>query len=373
MIEIYYRYICTLCVYTQVATQSSLWSDCVATFSHRRRVKDSDARTFVATMKNKTMKKTTKKEKKPIRKNQQSNFSVSMFNVLHSLSPPLEILIWTFFAFLVFYRALLNSKEINMLGGDEMYSFSKAIQENYFIFFISVFIALIPILAKLIFGAFPFELLNKRLKKQSRLIEIKSDSAVNIERLEIVNEKELPPQMIENLKRENKNVLISQIDEATQIAEKIYSRSGVYLFVGCLIAFVGVFIFYSPFFKIETSPSTEPLDRFIDFLPRIAALFFVEYVAFFFLKQYRIMMEEYRYYEAIKRKKQNNYLIVSLVEKYQNQQDVLKQILEKCSFNELGNKLIKDESTEILETQKITNQEFNFIEKMMDLVKEIRK
>ena len=263
----------------------------------------------------------------------------------------------------------------------------------------TIMIGSIPILVKLIFDKFPFELIRSTLKEGDSLItEILSDSFFS---LAFVKEKKNAPNSVErneNLKikltesnqtklielvekinelnkveKSIKGVLMGQIQEATKIAEKIYTRTGVYLLVGCLIAFVGVFIFYSPMFNSAISEDKEPLVKFIDFLPRIGALFFVEYVAFFFLKQYRIMMEEYRYYEAIKRKKQDNFLIVNLVESYRNEEIVLKQILDKCSFEEIDRKLGKDDSTEVLKAQQLTNEDFNLIENMMDLVREIKR
>lgn len=310
--------------------------------------------------------------KKDISKSENESFFSKMFNFY---APVLEIMIWIGLAFSIFYRSYLHSiYELRALNPNAYtVSLRKIIFDNYYTFIVSVLVALFPILTKLIFEEFPLRLIRNVLKKRREKIILKSGKAVSVKDLEATGANDTREEKKDTLDEFEESVLRNQIREATEIAERIYTRSGVYLLVGCLIAFVGVFIFYSPFFSQSNLGSLEPLDRLIDFFPRIAALFFVEFVAFFFLKQYRIMMEEYRYYEAIKRKKQNNYLIVDLIEKHRNDPDLLKSILANCSFSENGRKLNKEESTEILETQKIAKDEFNVIEKVLNLVKEIKK
>jgi len=285
-------------------------------------------------------------------------------------APIIEILVWLSLGFAIIIQAYYRGLLIGYYMKGDFISFVGTYSLESMVGFL---ICIFPILVRLIFGELPFELIRNLIRKPRNNFEIKSDKNVSIENLQILRggKKELS---IGDEVEEEPNVLLTQIKEATQISEKIYTRSGVYLLVGCLIAFVGVFIFYSPYLNQNlTTVTTDTLTRFMDFLPRIGALLFVEFVAFFFLKQYRIMMEEYRYYEAIKRKKQNNYLIVNLIEKYSDQEEVLKQILDKCSFDELNRKIGKEDSAEILEVQKLGNQEFNLIEKVMDLIKEIKK
>ena len=159
------------------------------------------------------------------------------------------------------------------------------------------------------------------------------------------------------------------INESKNIAERVFSRSGVYLLVGCLVAFTGVAIFYSPLFSITSS--IDVTQRLLDYLPRFGALFFIEFIAFFFLKQYRIMLEEYRYYEAIKRKRQDNFVLVELIEKYKDNPELLKTLVDKVNQSTIT-KLANGETTEVLETQKIVNQDMDIFSKFTDLIKEIK-
>ena len=159
------------------------------------------------------------------------------------------------------------------------------------------------------------------------------------------------------------------INESTDISERIYSRSGVYLLVGCLTAFTGVAIFYSPLFKITSS--TDVVQRLLDYLPRFGALFFIEFIAFFFLKQYRIMLEEYKYYEAIKRKRQDNFTIRKIIEENKDKPEILKIIIEALNQTKIK-KLANGGTTEIFETKKMINQDMDIYSKVTELIRELK-
>jgi hypothetical protein len=49
-------------------------------------------------------------------------------------------------------------------------------------------------------------------------------------------------------------------------------------------------------------------------LPRIGILVFIEIIALFFLKQYQAMREEYRYFEAIRRSREDAAFLLSYIE-----------------------------------------------------------
>ena len=98
---------------------------------------------------------------------------------------------------------------------------------------------------------------------------------------------------------------------------------------------------------------------------------FIEFIAFFFLKQYRIMLEEYRYYEAIKRKRQDNINLIDLIESHKENPELLKILTENISQS-IVTKLSNGETTEILETQKIVNQDLDIFSKFTELIKEIK-
>jgi hypothetical protein len=260
----------------------------------------------------------------------------------------IELYVWVILALLVVFPALYYSLR-NGIYDDFLLEF-------YNQFLLGVLFILIPILFKLIFGKLPLEYLRN---KREGVQEIKFQDSHNIN--VIVNQQTNDEQL------ETYN--IQCINESKAIAERVFTRSGVYLLVGCLIAFIGVAIFYSPIF--QQTNSTDITQRLLDYLPRFGALFFIEFIALFFLKQYRIMLEEYRYYEAIKRKRQDNLNLIELIETHKDNFELLKLLTENISQNVIT-KLSNGETTEILESQKIVNQDMDIFSKFTDLIKEIK-
>ncbi len=265
------------------------------------------------------------------------------------LSRNREILVWNLLAFLVFLPVLL---ETIYWGG--LYRETLSIFYNQIL--TSVFLIFFPFLFRLIFGQLPFSYI-RYLLHSKHSINIVDSHAVSV----VLNGDK--HSSIES------NNIESFINESKNIAEKIFSTSRAYLLVGCLIAFIGVAIFSSPLFP--TTSSSDFIQRLLEYSPRFGALFFIESIAFFFLKQYRIMLEEYRYYEAIKRKRQDNFVLVELIEKYKDNPELLKILIDKVSQSTIT-KLANGETTEVLETQKIVNQEMDIFSKFIDLIKEIK-
>lgn len=276
----------------------------------------------------------TQKEQRPIKR--------GVYNRL------LELYVWMFLALLVVFPALY-------------YSLRYKIYDDFFIefynqFLLGALLILTPVLFKLIFGKLPLEYLRSK-REGTQEIKIQDSQNINVIVQQQTNE--------EKLEKYN----LQCINESKAIAERVFTRSGVYLLVGCLIAFIGVAIFYSPIF--QQTNSTDITQRLLDYLPRFGALFFIEFIAFFFLKQYRIMLEEYRYYEAIKRKRQDNMNLIELIETHKDNIELLKLLTENISQTVIT-KLSNGETTEILETQKIVNQDMDIFSKVTDLIKEIK-
>lgn len=260
----------------------------------------------------------------------------------------IELYVWMFIALLVVFPALYYSLRHHI--------YEDFLLEFYNQFLLGALLILTPVLFKLIFGKLPFEYLRSK-REGTQEIKFQDSHNINV----VVQQHESK----EKLEKYN----IQCINESKAIAERIFTRSGVYLLVGCLIAFIGVAIFYSPIF--QQTNSIDITQRLLDYLPRFGALFFIEFIAFFFLKQYRIMLEEYRYYEAIKRKRQDNINLIELIETHKDNLELLKILTENISQTVIT-KLSNGETTEILETQKIVNQDMDIFSKFTDLIKEIK-
>jgi hypothetical protein len=247
---------------------------------------------------------------------------------------------------------------------------------NLSILMVAGFLVLFPLVFQLIFQAFPLELIrdNRHPEILRRDRFIRERSAFRAREKKSVD---LP-----NVRAQLEGMAVA----SGKIAEKIYTRAGVYLLFGVLIAFSGLAFFYlqsqatltSGFelgpIKAEGAQTvvkpvgTTPMEAFTNMAPRVGVLFFIELVAFFFLRQYRAAMDEYRYFEAIKRRREENLALVTMFLSGKGDELDFFPFVEKCSLYSDLPKLTAGETTEVLETRKLTKDEMALFEKMLDIV-----
>lgn len=282
--------------------------------------------------------------------------------VVSSLSRPsrrlAEVYLWMFFAVLVGGRVILQVV-LNPKGG----VYLEDIQFYYYDILIMSLVLLFPLLFSQIFGKLPFEYL--RYRRASNLVQQKESSLsinVSAEEKEVINQQiSLGDTALEQMQKLAKS--------SKEISEGLYTRAGVYLFIGVIIAFSGLAFFY-----IETAKGVDintPAETAISsssslllMAPKFGILFFIEMVAFFFLRQYREAMDEYRYYESIKRKREENLVLMQL----NSENDVpmsISDLLEKTAFYSDHKNLKAGETTEIIESRKLSSNEIALMEKML--------
>ncbi|MGI4871657.1 MAG: hypothetical protein ACRYFX_10815 [Janthinobacterium lividum] len=319
----------------------------------------------------------------------------------------------TFFILSIYAKAFLPifiyNKRIN--GEDVL----NIITDNIFTSFIFV---LLPLLFKQIFGTYPIGFIKALVQEQRSVF-----TTVEYDHKEPTQ----PAKTVQDSGEENRkeptepiNYQLDFIEQSRAISEKIYNRAGAYLMLGCSIAFVGLAVFSSSWFTRERAESdsilaiknTIELARFnapkdsasnalvrtikaaaakkvvadsllandqtvafeqklLSYLPRFGALFFIEFIAFFFLRQYRIMLEEYRYYEAIKRRRQDNLVLLNAIEANKGNPELVNlfsTVLSEASSHKLG----KEETTQVLEVQKLASQELDLFGKLTELVRVVK-
>lgn len=176
-------------------------------------------------------------------------------------------------------------------------------------------------------------------------------------------------------------LLSHNIQESKINAERLFSQSRIYLLFGCLIAMAGVSIFfYAKNNYIDNAMFLEMFNKgeslsilglkIFEYLPRFGVLFFIEYIAFFFLKQYRILMEEYRYYEAIKRERQD---ILSAYLLFKDKCDDIESLKMLMNYlNEHSAKVPYLTGSLKVKTEKMLNEDMDFISKLTTLVQTIK-
>lgn len=162
--------------------------------------------------------------------------------------------------------------------------------------------------------------------------------------------------------------LLSQLaQKAEALANRIYVRSGVYLIFGVLIAFSGIAYFSLQNISVTTTQSADISTQLISLAPRFGILFFIEFIAFFFLKQYRAAMDEFRHYDTIKRNRESQLAILLIATKEFPGQNFV-TVVEKANFFDQIGKLGSGETTEFLEANKLNKNE---LDGMKDLISEL--
>lgn len=266
-----------------------------------------------------------------------------------------EIFLWILLAFMYLYRI---GNEL-LLG-----NFSNIYYDLHVDLILGTILLLVPFLFYKIFGNFPLHYIKEKIDNKQQSIQIIGDSAKVVfnDRLKTSSAKEA----------NSEEYLQLLAFESRLLSEKILSRSGAYLIIGCLIGLIGI-IFFS-FIQIEI-PINDKDNYFyyilLTFLPKFGVLFFVEFVAFFFLKQYRITMDEFRYFESIQRYRESDLAIIKLIKEKGDFEKVnFKDFIEKFSFFITPGKLSKDETTDLLESIKQSNTEtnLNIINKLIEFI-----
>ncbi len=157
---------------------------------------------------------------------------------------------------------------------------------------------------------------------------------------------------------------------STQLANRMLRNASLYLFSGVLIAIVGLGFFYT---QTLNSVSSSGLLNTVSFsstmialIPKFGILFFIEFIAFFFLKQYRTSMDEFRYYESLKRSREETYAIVRLMMLDGGKINVL-NLIEKYGFRTKLDKLEAGQSLDHLEARKLDKSELEILAKIVEV------
>ena len=175
----------------------------------------------------------------------------------------------------------------------------------------------------------------------------------------------------------NPRALLAEFSaETAAISREIFLRASVYLYVGILIASIGVLFFAWRSFGSGPPPHGKEVGEFLDYLipllPSAALLFFIEFIAFFFLRQHRITMDEFRYFDAVRRNREENLVILRMFSEngtVVQAADVLKAMNIYSATGRLG----KEETTEMLEMRKLHRDEAVLFEKILGAIEGLRK
>ncbi len=276
----------------------------------------------------------------------------------------LELYFWVFVAMAIAGRIVFFSI-IDPLNAEFI------LRDFYWDFIIAGLTIMFPIFFRLIFGLFPLEFMRSIRQQQARqsVINIRGDyvvaspGKVSVEPSQIDRGFATPPIT-------GKELLLTHATNSRNLARGIYGRSGVYLLVGVLVAFSGLVFFYS-----QTAGLTLPTDAsnlLFSLAPKFGILFFIEFVAFFFLRQYRSAMDEFRYYEAVARKREEVSALLEIA-KDSGAPIELMELIKHESYFSKGSVLNKDQTTELIETRKMEKGEIDLLEKIVETLARTKK
>lgn len=258
----------------------------------------------------------------------------------------LTIIIFVFFVKLVsFYRSPLGNASFEVFLADQYITL-------LFLFALFVFI----ILYKITFRVYPitFFILRARLKT----IKWYDDKSIN-------DEVYTPSLHLVSLPL----TLFKSYAEASKIrADIIYGRANIFLVAGAFIGIVGIAIFY----VMSSNESVDVINArlFTSLSARISLLVFIELLAFYFLKQYRTAMDEFRHFEGIQRRREETYAFLTYCE--DGGIKPLDFIDKDCIFSKQGI-LSQGQTTELVELRKHDKDEFmSLFEKLFEMVSKVK-
>jgi hypothetical protein len=162
-----------------------------------------------------------------------------------------------------------------------------------------------------------------------------------------------------NIPEPTEAAILKQLQRSIQAVQIVQRRPNVLLFVGSAVAGAGLAFFFA------TLPELSKTDmdlwrRFMEMVPRILMLIFIQVLAGFFLRQYRAAMEEFRYYESILRVREA-YHVSYLLRKAAADSKALAKLADKLlEYQEIG-RLAKGQTNTVLEASKLSTNEYETI------------
>ncbi len=160
------------------------------------------------------------------------------------------------------------------------------------------------------------------------------------------------------------------------VADTLFSRSGVYLFLGVLTAMVGVIIYFFVRTWLQPTISGSSGSFGIEYAVYVAqnagVLFLCELIAFFFLRQSRSALDEFRHFDSIARSREDALTVLMLFSE-DNSNLTLKDLLDKGVLISSSPRLAAGETTEIVEYRKLEKTEIDLLNRLVDLIAAPRK
>ncbi|XOB61556.1 hypothetical protein ACMC56_13255 [Campylobacterota bacterium DY0563] len=164
-----------------------------------------------------------------------------------------------------------------------------------------------------------------------------------------------------------KYILEKDISYSEKIMLELNRRSLILLSSGILMSFIGMAIF---FFSLPNTNEYKDINSFIvSIIKPLFILFFIEAIAWFLLKQYRNLLEDFKSFYRIYLKRSNYNIAYNLIKKELNSNKKLhKKLVNSFLTEDLSGKLEKGESTESIESKKLKDENIK-LNQLLSLLK----
>jgi hypothetical protein len=160
-----------------------------------------------------------------------------------------------------------------------------------------------------------------------------------------------------------RELLFRFAQESGALAQRVYTRAGVHLLVGVFIAMGGLGFFYLRSINLPLDKGLVELA--LALLPGFGILFFIEFVALFFLRQHRASMDDFRYYDAVRRHREENLVILTMFAENKTVATTT-DVIKAMKVYSGAERLAQGETTEILETRRLQRDDIVIFEKLVE-------
>ena len=159
------------------------------------------------------------------------------------------------------------------------------------------------------------------------------------------------------------------------VAGTLFSRSGVYLIVGVMTAIFGIVLFFvTRSFMNPTAMGQggSQIEYAVYLMQNAGVLILCELIAFFFLRQSRSVLDDFRHYDNLARYREEM-LALLMMAKEDASGLTVQDILEKGHFFSRGDRLGSGESTELIESRKLEKGEIDLLAKIAEVIAASKK
>ncbi|MEO1031550.1 MAG: hypothetical protein AAFX55_09100 [Bacteroidota bacterium] len=153
-------------------------------------------------------------------------------------------------------------------------------------------------------------------------------------------------------------LILFDLKVSEDTANELYNRSSILLISGIVMAIVGIVVFSIRIPDIDVTMKDNELTNYLTkAIGPSLMLLFIESVAFFLLRQYRVLIEDFKYFHKLFLKRLNYAQAYHLISQTDIQENIRASLLKILETDALNVKLGKDETTENLESIKIASKD----------------